>query len=109
MNTDSLIVVENFYVSFSAFIYKMLRTVAFLRHMMDIIIFFKRNLYLVIFILDIFEDFLIFEFLKKFEDLYLIIKYLKDHLIAFYSKVDIKIQFFLLLIGLFIDLKMNCC
>lgn len=57
MNTDSLIVVENFYVGFSAFIYKMLRTVAFLRHMMDIIIFFKRNLYLVIFILDIFEDF----------------------------------------------------
>ena len=43
MNTDSLIVVENFYVDFSAFTYKMLRTVAFLRHMMDIIIFFKRN------------------------------------------------------------------
>ena len=62
MNTDSLIVVENFYVDFSAFIYKMLRTVAedidskyrnkspinntllhFLRHVMDVITFFKRS------------------------------------------------------------------
>ena len=37
MNTDSLIVVENFYVDFSAFIYKMLRTVALLYFSKEII------------------------------------------------------------------------